>query len=112
MRLRATKYIEMTLIRLYHYQELANSLSPIRNLKSEIPNIFGSIWGQGDRTGFQEAYDAFWKIGDTRGGGGPGVYDKSCTRGVGLDAFRCSDRYGSYTEVRPLYESCKYIICY
>lgn len=32
--------------------------------------------------------------------------------GVTFNASRSSDRYGSYTEVRPLYESCKYLISY
>lgn len=29
-----------------------------------------------------------------------------------FDASRCSDRYGSYTEVNPLYNSCKFFIKY
>ena len=29
-----------------------------------------------------------------------------------FDASRCSDRYGSYTEVNPLYNSCKFFIRY
>lgn len=46
------------------------------------------------------------------GAGAAEKFDDSCQRGVGLDASRWSDRYGSYTEVRPLYESCGFIIRY
>ena len=31
---------------------------------------------------------------------------------VEFDASRSSDRYGNYTEVNPLYNSCKYLIKY
>ena len=31
---------------------------------------------------------------------------------LSFDASRCSDRYGSYTEVNPLYNSCKFFIRY
>ena len=31
---------------------------------------------------------------------------------VNIDASRSSDRYGSYTEINPLYNSCKFLISY
>ena len=30
----------------------------------------------------------------------------------GFNASRCSNRYGDYTEINPLYNSCKYVIRY
>lgn len=44
-------------------------------------------------------------------GGGTGGADVTWVH-VDLDAARCSDRYGAYTEINPLYESCKFYIRY
>ena len=42
-------------------------------------------------------------------GGNSGLYNYNY---FSFNASRCSDRYGNYTEVNPLYNSCKFFIKY
>ena len=91
---------------------LACSLFLIRIMKSEIPNITGSIHNQTNIFYDSLGSGAFFVTGTNSGlwiqGSGsfvaPDVY---------FDASLSCDRYANeYTEVNPLYESCVFIISY
>lgn len=82
-----------------------------RNSKSEIPNITG--W----------AYYLVVSARDTGGAIGVASYSdgnmsfnagnyKRAHENLAFNASWSSNRYGSYTEVRPLYEACKFAIKY
>ena len=69
-----------------------------RNLTSEIPNIVGkcTIINSGGGTGpFTDVTTKGWA----------GSSERQNKHGFTFNASRCSDRYGNYTEVNPLYES-------
>lgn len=88
--------------------KVANTSSLIRNSKSEIPNITGTLnrtWVETGGTGALYRYGQFgvnWL--------GSNLFGSACS--IGIDASLSSNRYGSYTEVNPLYNSCKYLISY
>ena len=43
-------------------------------------------------------------------GGLQDKYTDNAERGIGINAAYCSNNYGDYGEVRPMYESCFYLI--
>ena len=107
-RLKATTYIEMTLIRLYHYQELANSLSPIR-IKAGLPNIkaYSGVMfhGKGDCSGAFLRSNTLDKSGIANGSGSG--YDD-----LYFDASRSNLIYGNSATVTPNSQTCKLILRY
>ena len=87
-------------------------LLSIRSLKSEIPNITGysnfvvpAIW-HGPSSGCLQGCEGSNNNNQDFAGKMHGYAV------IWIDASYSSDRYGAYTEVNPLYNSCKYIICY
>ena len=45
-------------------------------------------------------------------GGLQDKYTADAERGISINAAYCSNNYGSYGEVRPMYESCLFLIKY
>ena len=76
-------------------------------MKSEIPNITGYSTDAREAVGAWGG--AFKYLEDSEWGYTGGDYKFMKTT---FDASSCSDRYGSYPEVNPLYTSCKFIIHY
>jgi hypothetical protein len=81
-------------------------------LKSEIPNITGSFCASKDNCYFKPESGAFSGTGHeySRPSTG-GLYNTGYAE-FNFNASYSSDRYGSYTEVNPLYNSCLFIIHY
>ena len=81
-------------------------------MKSEIPNLYGTVtYLEGSNTTDNIGSGVFsttsgnkWTVSE-----GGGNHRK---QQVIFDASACCDRYGDYTEVNPLYESCLFIIKY
>ena len=110
----------VALLQLHHSLKVHYSVLSIRNLKSEIPNItdvahYGGAWAID--------YNNEWSYGTPPSGAfavhagvahfsGQHAKNSNDTRGYDFYASRCSDRYGNYTEVNPLYNSCKFFIKY
>lgn len=89
--------------KLTHFMKVVCSAFPIRNLKSEIPNITGSI-----RTdvGGNSALEGAFTYGTYDGGYGPNANAYWWCGVINFAASSSSDRYSSSaTEVNPLYES-------
>lgn len=94
-----------------HYQGNVSSLlnTKIRISKSQIPNIIGeancccsSAW-EAYSGSLYHVYDTNWASSGWNKGG------NSDTQ-LWIDASLSSDRYGTYTEVNPLYQSCIFCI--
>ena len=88
-------------------------------MKSEIPDIVGttayggicSHWNMVDADRFASGFTGSFAISDIAAGGSD-YYAGTITYKFHVVASYSSDRYGSYTEVNPLYNSCKYVIKY
>ena len=95
------------LMKLLRYLNALYTSSSIRNEHSEIPNIIGTLTaglsGASDWTG------AFTLLGNSEWGYTGGSFHFQRTS---FNASNCSNRYGDYTEVNPLYNSCKFILKY
>lgn len=89
-------------------------------MKSEIPNITGiahyagawAINGHSEYAYGTPPSGAFAIHTGTTHYTGTHVGDSTSAFGYDFSASRCSDRYGNYTEVNPLYNSCIFIIHY
>lgn len=97
----------------YLIREAAGSSFAIRNLKSELPNITGKVgaWRNPQEmyttTGCFIAFNQHINNAPASGFATDGL-----NSGFTIDASLSSNRYGNYTEVNPLYNSCRYIIRY
>ena len=84
-------------------------------MTSEIPNITGG-WALSSNLGatyYPNIVTGAFEVGATTGNTALNAsLDVAPGYVININASRCSDRYGNYTEVNPLYESCKYIIRY
>lgn len=81
-------------------------------MKSEIPNITG--WFANGYRGVVGTFGGVFngtsnwsRFADWGGVGSVWNYD-----GADFNAGNMNNRYGNYTEVNPLYNSCKYVIRY
>lgn len=94
-----------------------------RNSKSEIPNIVGRAIIFNWTTGAMDSDEDGLISGALYRGSAINLKQQISNlsrnnvvdnrlHGVGMDASLLSDRYGSFTEVNPLYSSCKYLIHY
>ena len=82
-------------------------------MKSEIPNITGSFASSKDNCYRTPERGAFSGVGHPyeRPSQGPTYYSTGFAVFY-FDASGSNNRYGNYTEVNPLYSSCKFIIQY
>ena len=107
------------LLQLHHSLKVHYSVLSIRNLKSEIPNIIGTTahngicahWNTVDADQFASGFTGSFAISNISAGGAE-YYANSITYKFHVVASYSSDRYGNYTEVNPLYNSCKFFIRY
>ena len=80
-------------------------------MKSEIPNITGYFqcicWNNVYSTGAFRSGD-----GGFQPDSAPGATMNNKFKNMDFSASRSSNRYGNYTEVNPLYNSCKFFIKY
>lgn len=77
-------------------------------MKSEIPNIKGTL---GNIIRQADSYDGGglkWRSVWASGNQGNNLQGAQ----LEFNATWSCNRYGTYTEVNPLYESCKFAICY
>ena len=84
-------------------------------MKSEIPNITGCWYWWDKSCDLGVVSEGSLK---RVGGASPrdiqvnNFYNEDTTTKMQFDASLSSDKYGDYTEVRPLYESCWFVIRY
>ena len=102
------------------FQGNVNFTSAIRTSQSQIPNVYGvfhvaggwAIDGVSDYSYGTPPSGAFAITMGLSHYTGVHTANSSAASGYDFYASRCSDRYGSHTEVNPLYESCVMCIRY